>query len=68
MVLPVTKNIWDSMRKALLVDHSYSKTLMVKQDQTMTNRGVIMVSVAIECEAVAQFMWHVYVKRLMMIY
>jgi hypothetical protein len=34
MVLPpVTKNIWDSMRMALLVDHSYSKALMVKIKQ-----------------------------------
>ena len=37
------------------------------EDQTMTNRDIIMVSVAIECEAVAQCMWHVFVKRFMMI-
>ena len=67
MVLPVTKSIWDSMRKALLVDHSNNKALMVKADQTMTNRGIIMVSEAIECEAVAQCMLHVFVKRFMMI-
>ena len=55
------------MRKALLVDHSNNKALMVKADQTMTNRGIIMVSEAIECEAVAQCMLHVFVKRFMMI-
>ena len=37
------------------------------EDQTMTNRGIIMVSEAIECEAVAQCIWHVFVMRFMMI-
>jgi hypothetical protein len=35
----------------------------------MTNRGIITVSAAIKCEAVAhQCMWHVFVKRFMMVY
>lgn len=47
----------------------HQEHLRLNEDQTMTNRGIIMVSVAIKCEAVApQCMWHVFVKRFMMVY
>ena len=58
MVQTITKNVHDSMRKDLLLDHYNRNALMVRIKQCEMQL-FIMVSEVINCEAMAEHIWHV---------